>query len=96
MNEPDSLDLLLQKWRPQPSVQPDFEQQVQARLAGESSRRTSRWLRFPAALPLAASLAIAAGTIAGTLLRPQPDEQNMADAYARSIDPVSMAGHHSP
>ena len=96
MNEPDPLDSLLRQWHPQPSAQPDFEQQVQARLAREPAVRSRGWLRFPTALPLAASLAIVAGTIAGTTLRPAADAENMADAYARSIDPVLMMAPSSP
>lgn len=62
----------------------------------DKATRPSRWLRFPAALPLAAALAIVAGTVAGTKIGQQREGEIMADAYARSIDPVRMMAPAQP
>lgn len=96
MNEPDRLDSLLQEWQPSPSAQPDFAQEVHARLEAASTSSVGRFFRFPVALPLAASLAVVAGTVAGISVNNHHDEQRMADAYARSIDPVRMVIHSHP
>ncbi len=93
MSQPDPLDPLLQTWHPQPSAQPDFARQVRQRLAGDRDQRAAHWWRFPAALPLAASLAIVAGTLAGTSLGDRQKDQTMADVYARSIDPIRLVDH---
>ncbi len=93
MNDPDPLDNLLQEWHPQPSAQPEFSSKVHGRLANDEASKGATILRFPAALPLAASLAIVAGTVAGISVNDNRNEQRMADAYARSIDPVQMVNH---
>jgi hypothetical protein len=91
MSAPDPLDSLLHTWETKPSVRADFERQVHARIADRTASGSARWrLRFAAALPLAASLAILIGSVAGVRMGQQVDDQAMADAYARSIDPVRM------
>ncbi len=92
----DPLDSLLQTWRPQPTTQPDFEAEVRERLSPQTSTRANGWLRFSAALPLAAALAIVAGTVAGTKIGQHREGEIMADAYARSIDPVLMMAPSQP
>lgn len=91
MNDPDPLDPLLQTWQPQPAARSDFAEAVQARIRDEDRAAIVQpWFRSHAALPLAASIAVVIGTIAGTSFRPAADPDAMADAYARSIDPVRM------
>lgn len=92
MNKPDPLDSLLQRWQPQPSARPDFGSRVHQRITAETARGAGDGWRFSTALPLAASLAIVAGSIAGAVMERPGDEHARADAYARSIDPVRMMG----
>ncbi|GAB5561889.1 MAG: hypothetical protein SynsKO_35360 [Synoicihabitans sp.] len=96
MSEQDQLNQLLQKWQPQPSEQPDFARVVQQQIERKKAPVAGEILRFPAALPLAASLAIVAGTIAGLTVNDSRAEKLMADAYARSIDPVRMVSSSHP
>lgn len=57
-------------------------------------------IRFPMALPLAASLAILAGIGAGVIANRSQADHRFAAAYARTIDPLQMtalpraAGEH--
>ncbi len=90
MKEPDPVETVLQAWQPKPSPQEDFPQAVHARIQQTEAKTAGIHPRFQATLPLAASLAIVAGIIAGTTIGNAADEKAMADAYARSIDPVRM------
>lgn len=90
MKDSDPIDNTLQSWQPHPTVREDFQQAVHARIQAAQSSDRGVHPRFQATLPLAASLAIVAGIIAGTATGNAADEEIMADAYARSIDPVRM------
>jgi hypothetical protein len=108
MNAPDSRDPLastLRTWRHTPAPAPAFRDQVWARIhtsADTALARHATLLRFPSALPLAASLAILASIAAGTgtafALNRTLSTDRMAAAYVRTIDPVQLTapgGVHS-
>ncbi len=91
MNDPDRFDSLLQEWQPTPSVQPDFNQRVHARIdSSTQSGLFARVLTFPATLPLAASVAIMLGASAAISVDRAQHTDQMATAYARKIDPIQM------
>ncbi len=99
MTPPDPLSDLLTRWQPRPSPAPDFAAGVHARLARTTATRTTppstlaRVLAWPAMLPLAAALAILLGVVSAVSLQRARTQDLMAEAYARSIDPVSLSGH---
>lgn len=95
MNDHDPLSPLLRGWKHTPAPAPDFRDQVWSRIRSSSSAAApSNILRFPSALPLAASLAILASVAAGTgtafALNRTLSTERMAVAYVRTIDPVQM------
>lgn len=92
MTPPDPLSDLLTRWQPRPSPAPDFAAGVHARLARATPPSTlARVLAWPAMLPLAAALAILLGVVSAVSLQRARTQDLMADAYARSIDPVSLS-----
>jgi hypothetical protein len=107
MNDHDPLSPLLRRWQHAPSPAPGFRDQVWTRIhssAGTTAApaRSATLLRFPSALPLAASLAILASIAAGTgtafALNRTLSNDRMAAAYVRTIDPVQLTasgGAHS-
>jgi len=106
MNDHDPLSPLLRGWEHKPAPAPDFRDQVWARIRAPETVTPANVLRFPSALPLAASLAILASIAAGTgtafALNRTLATERMAVAYVRSIDPVQMtaggdhASHNHP
>ena len=94
MENRDPLSDLLQRWQPQPASRPDFANEVEERIAAAESTEPGGMLRFPALLPWAAAIAILIGSVSGIGLSRLEHKSTMADAYARSIDPVMMT--HSP
>jgi hypothetical protein len=100
MNPTDPLKPLLASWRHEPTPLPQFEAEVWSRLhSADSNHPISTVFRFPAALPLAASIAvllsIAAGTSTAVALNQSQSTERMADAYVRSVDPLQMSTAHS-
>lgn len=93
MSAPDPMSDLLQSWRHQPASAPEFQLGVWAKIEAARGSRSSHGGLFRWALPLAASLAIAAGV--GSALREsrQQHRERMAAAYVQSIDPFQMHGH---
>ncbi len=100
----DPLASTLRSWSHTPAPAPDFRDQVWSRIRSASSAAPSPFasiLRFPSALPLAASLAlllsIAAGTGTAFALNRTVSTDRMAAAYVRTIDPVQLtaSGAHS-
>ena len=85
MDESDRLNALLNRWEISPSAQPDFAQQVRALIA--------RVLKFPATLPLAASIAIMLGATAAISTDRAERTDQLATAYAQKIDPIHMTSH---
>ena len=98
MTDRDPLSSVLAHWQPKPMAAPDFAKTVQARLApAERATAWARMLQFPATLPLAAGLAIMLGVVSAWSMNRSEIQDQMADAYARSIDPVWMtASSHRP
>ena len=98
MTDRDPLSSALAHWQPEPAPSPDFNAAVHRRL--KSADRRNRWARipqFPATLPLAAGIAIMLGVVSAWTLNRAEVQDHMADAYARSIDPVRMtASSHHP
>ncbi len=104
MTDSDPLSDLLQRWQPKPGPAPDFAARVRTRIARhEAAPMGSPWARllaWPASLPLAAALAIIIGVASAVTVQQANTRQIMADAYARSIDPVRLtadgatAPHH--
>ncbi len=104
MTEPDPLSDLLARWQPRPGPAPDFAAGVHARLARSRPRSVAerpaslfaRVLAWPASLPLAAALALVLGVASAVGLQRTRSAELMADAYARSIDPVQLAASGAP
>jgi hypothetical protein len=100
MTDRDPLSSVLAHWQPQPDAAPDFGSTVQARLQAQVDARPATWarmLQFPATLPLAAGFAIMLGIGSALSMNRSETQSQMADAYARSIDPVRMtASSHHP
>jgi len=99
MNSPDPLNSLLASWRHEPAPASDFNTGVWARIrGGEAARPLAPIVRFPWALPLAASVAvllsIAGGTGWALALNEAQSADRMASAYVRSIDPLQMVTQH--
>ena len=99
MTSPDPLKSLLASWRHDPAPVADFNVGVWARIqAGEQARPLAAIVRFPWALPLAASVAvllsIAGGMGWALALNEAQSSDRMASAYVRSIDPVQMPAQH--
>jgi len=99
MTSPDPLESLLASWHHDPAPVADFNAGVWARIqAGEQTRPLGPIVRFPWALPLAASVAvlmsIAGGTGWALALNEAQSADRMAAAYVRSIDPVQMSAQH--
>ncbi len=99
MNSPDPLNSLLASWRHEPAPAADFNAGVWSRIrAGEAARPLAPIVRFPWALPLAASVAvllsIAEGTGWALALNEAQSADRMASAYVRSIDPLQMSAQH--
>ena len=98
MNSPDPLNALLASWRHEPAPDSDFNAGVWARIqAGGQARPLAPIVRFPLALPLAASVAVLLSMAGGTgwalALNEAQSADRMASAYVRSIDPVQMSAH---
>ncbi len=89
---------MLARWKPEPATAPDFNTAVHRRLRSAHQRsRLTRILQFPATLPLAAGFAIMLGIVSAWSINRAETQAHMADAYARSIDPVWMtASSHHP
>ena len=108
MNQPDPLSDVLARWQPAPGPAPDFAAEVHARIAAAppSTARPSlmaQILAWPASLPLAAAFAVVIGVASALTVSRSRNQAIMADAYARSIDPIHLAttndhtGHsHAP
>lgn len=95
MLESDNLNTLLDQWKVTPSVQTDFSAKVQQRLREQpQTNLLARVIAFPATLPLAAGLAVWLGISAALTLDQARDQDQLATAYARSIDPFQMASPH--
>ncbi|MBT5901142.1 MAG: hypothetical protein HOH58_03435 [Opitutaceae bacterium] len=94
MDESDRLNALLNRWEISPSAQPDFAQQVRARIASPAKNGLiARVLKFPATLPLAASIAIMLGATAAISTDRAERTDQLATAYAQKIDPIHMTSH---
>lgn len=94
MKEPNNLNSLLKHWEPIPSHQPAFAEQVRHRMAASSSASLgARILQFPATLPLAAGIAIMLGVSAAISTDRAQRQDQLATAYALSIDPIQMTSH---
>lgn len=94
MNQPDSLNSLLRRWRHDPAPAPQFASGVWARI--ESARRDERVVvAFRWALPLAASLALIAGIGFAQLQTRREHAERMADTYVRNVDPLLMVADAS-
>jgi hypothetical protein len=96
MNSSDPLHSLLASWRHEPEPDSDFNEGVWARIqAGTQVRPLAPIVRFPWALPLAASVAvlmsIAGGMGWALALNEAQSAERMASAYVRSIDPLQMS-----
>ena len=97
MTDRDPLSSLLSNWQPEPTPAPDFATTVQARLAAQPAvSPLARVLQFPATLPLAAGFAVMLGIASALTISRTETQSRLADAYARSIDPVRMTSvsHH--
>ena len=94
MNESDPLSNLLSRWQPAPEADPTFAETVRSRIndtgVPASSGIVGQILRFPATLPLAAGFAVVIGVSAAVSLDQRRNTAEMAEAYARSIDPIWM------
>lgn len=100
MTDRDPLSSVLAQWQPQPDSAPTFAAEVQARLREPPASEApplARILQFPATLPLAAGFAIMIGVFSAISMNRSEAQSQMADSYARSIDPVWMtASTHHP
>src|SRR5690606_37960582 len=104
MKDPrDPLSSTLHTWHHEPTSAPEFNDHVWARLRAADTRparASTTFLRFPAALPLGASLAllfaVAAGTGGAVALNRTVTTERMAAAYVRTIDPVQMTAVAHP
>ena len=97
MTQPDPLSDVLARWQPAPAPAPDFVAEVHARIAATPAVAPPRSLlaqilAWPASLPLAASFAVIIGIASALTVSERRNQALMADAYARSIDPVRLAG----
>lgn len=91
MNDPDRLSELLNQWQVAPSPHPDFATEVRERIQNvPASGFIARVLRFPATLPLAASIAIMLGVSAAISADRAQRTDQLATAYAQKIDPIQM------
>lgn len=95
MNAPDSLNLLLRRWRHDPAPAPDFAGRVWARIEAQRGREPGviayRW-----ALPLAASLALIAGIGLAHQQVQREHAERMADTYVRTVDPILIVADAGP
>jgi hypothetical protein len=95
MTPPDPLSDLLRAWRHEPPEAPGFQSGVWARLnAGRELSRFDSLQRW--ALPLAAGLALLAGTGAAVREAHRRDTDRMAAAFVRTVDPLQMSGGAQP
>ena len=102
MNPPDPLSPLLRSWSHQPAPAPDFNDGVWARLKNAPAAHhadvlpfePSVWSRWTLSLAAAAAIMLSAvvGTGAALAYENKAQNQRMATAYARSIDPLQMSG----
>jgi len=90
VKDSDQLPEILQRWQPTPSPQPRFGEDVSARAARESHPSRGNILPFRVLLPLAAAIAIMIGSVSGLNFSRSQHQSAMADAYARSIDPMQL------
>lgn len=89
MSHHDPLSDLLKSWRHEPPEAPRFNAGVWARLA--AARPESNLVSFYRwALPLAASVALILGVGSAVLEAHHKHDQQMAAAYARTVDPLQM------
>ena len=89
MSNHDPLSDLLKSWRHEPPAAPRFNAGVWARLA--SVREETSLLPFYRwALPLAASVALLLGIGSAVQVARHQHADQMAAAYARSVDPLQM------
>ena len=96
MTRPDPLSNVLARWQPRPGPAPDFAATVYARIntsapTVEPTTLLGRLLAWPASLPLAAAFAVIIGIGSALGLSRSHHQNFMADAYARSIDPIRLA-----
>lgn len=104
MHDRDPLAELLSHWQPTPAEAPDFAAEVHRRLRRAQPRagaiptggRFARLVAFPIALPLAAGIAIVLGVTTALTLNHAQLQDRMANAYARSIDPLQMTAMTRP
>ncbi len=109
MERDPNLSQVLRSWRHEPPAAPRFNAGVWARIEAArdapwaAAAIIARGLGIPAqqfrwALPLVATLAlffaVAAGAGAGVLHTSLTENDRMAAAYVRTIDPIQMTGVH--
>jgi hypothetical protein len=83
MNSPDPLNSLLASWHHEPPPAANFNAGVWARIrAGEGTRPRTLIVRFPWALPLAASVAVLLSIAGGTGWALALNEAQSADRMA--------------
>lgn len=90
MSNHDPLSDLLKSWQHEPPAEPRFNAGVWARLAS-AREETSLAYFYRWALPLAASLALALGVGSAVQVVRHQHADQMAAAYARSVDPLQMS-----
>jgi hypothetical protein len=103
MNPRDPLSSLLSTWRPATPPANDFAAGVWTRIRSNPDAASPRVIRFSLniPLPLAAGFAVLFASLAGTgaalAIDRTRDNDRMAAAYVRSIDPLQMMadGPHS-
>lgn len=99
MKTPDPLGPLLAAWRSDVPADPSFAVGVWQRIDRDRvprRPRLARLLEFPVALPLAAGFAILCGIATAVQVNRLEHRADLAAAYARSIDPLQLAGTPHP
>ncbi len=89
MSNRDPLSDLLKSWRHEPPASPRFNAGVWARLASVREQTNPAYF-YRWALPLAASVALALGVGSAVQVVRHQHVDQMAAAYARSVDPLQM------
>lgn len=95
MSAHDPLSKTLQSWQHQPEANPEFNLEVWARVHTAGNQRSASVAFYRWALPIAASLALAAGIGSAVREGQQEHRERMASAYAQSIDPLQMHPIHT-
>jgi len=89
VSDHDPLSDLLKSWRHEPPAAPRFNTEVWTRMA--AARPETNLLSFYRwALPLAASVALVMGIGSAVQVSRHQHADQMAAAYARSVDPLQM------